>query len=171
MLSIQSQPSLIHISLVHIPHPDSVANFIKYTPHEIGTAIKTSRPQLQLNIIQVPETKYSPLFSLQVPSETGSTTFLQLFSPLKPIRNLSPSMSNLLDNFVTDNKPSQDSNRILLVPHSLPFNYTKTKILILQNLTSPLVRVIQPLVLYDNKLNQLLLLQALLNTFNKLFLH
>ena len=90
MLSIQSQPSPIHIPLVHIPHPDSVANFINYTPHEIGTAIETSRPQLQLNIIQVPGTKYSPLFSLQVPSETGSNTFLQLYSPLKPIRKLSP---------------------------------------------------------------------------------
>ena len=76
MLSIQSQPSPIHIPLVHIPHPDSVANFINYTPHEIGTAIKTSRPQLQLNTIQVPETKYSPLFFTTSSLRNGINYFL-----------------------------------------------------------------------------------------------
>ena len=78
MLSIQSQPSPIHIPLVHIPHPDSVAIFINYTPHEIWTAIETSKLQLQLNIIQVPGTKYSPLFFTTSSLRNGINYFLTI---------------------------------------------------------------------------------------------
>ena len=38
-LSNQSQQSPIHTSLVHIPLTDSVARFIKHTPHKPDTAI------------------------------------------------------------------------------------------------------------------------------------
>ena len=79
------------------------------------TAIKTVRLQPQLNLVQIPDTEYTKLPSLKLPSEL-STTSSKLYPPLKPIRKPSTSLSNLLD-VTSEFTPSQDTTGSLFVPH------------------------------------------------------
>ena len=79
------------------------------------TAIKTVRLQPQLNLVQIPDTEYTKLPSLKLPSEL-STTSSKLYPPLKPIRKPSTSLSNPLDN-TSEYTPSQDTTGSLFVPH------------------------------------------------------
>ena len=68
------------------------------------TAIKTVRLQPQLNLVHIPDTEYTPLPPLQLPSEI-STTFSKIYPPLKPLGKSSTSLPNLLDN-TSENTPS-----------------------------------------------------------------
>ena len=85
---------------MHIPNyitePETVTRYINYKP---PTATKTIRQQPQLDIIRVPDTEYTPLPSLQIPSDTDSSTRSKLYSPLIPFVNsllLYLTFSNLL---------------------------------------------------------------------------
>ena len=79
------------------------------------TAIKTVRLQPQLNLVQIPDTEYTNLPSLKLPSVL-STTPSKLYPPLKPLRKPSTSLSNLSDN-TPEYTPSQDTTGSLFVPH------------------------------------------------------
>ena len=93
----RSQTSPVNTPLVHIPNPESVAQYVNYKQ---PTAIETVRLQPQLNFVHIPDTEYTQLTSLQLPSEI-STTFLKLYSPVNPLRKPSTSLSNLLNNLLT----------------------------------------------------------------------
>ena len=76
--------------MVHIPNSESVAKYIKHKPQKLGTAIKTARllPP-QSDIVQIPKTIYI--------TDIESSTKSQIYPTLKPLRKLSTSLSNLLD--------------------------------------------------------------------------
>ena len=96
--------------MVHIPNPDSVAKYIDYKPQKLGTAIKTARllPP-QLDVVEIPKTTYS--------TDLESSTKSQIYPTLKPLKKLSTSLSNLLDDDSTQRyKPSQDSNSTIYIP-------------------------------------------------------
>ena len=80
------------------------------------TAIKTVRLQPQLNLVQIPDTEYTKLPPLKLPSEL-STTPSKLYPPLKPLRKPSTSLSNLLDNNTSDYAPSQDTSSLFVPKH------------------------------------------------------
>ena len=110
-LRTRTQPSPINTPLVHIPHPESVEQYVNYkTP----TAIKTVRLQPRLNLVHIPDTEYTHLPPLKLPSEI-STTSSKLCPPLKPLRKPSTSLSNLLDN-TSEYTPSQDTSSSLFLP-------------------------------------------------------
>ena len=111
-INTRTQQTPINTPIVHIPNPESVAQYVNY---KHPTAIKTVRLQPQLNLVQIPDTEYTKLPSLKLPSEL-STTSSKLYPPLKPIRKLSTSLSNLLDN-TSEYTPSQDTTGSLFVPH------------------------------------------------------
>ena len=79
------------------------------------TAFKTVRLQPQLNLVQIPDTEYTKLPSLKLPSEL-STTSSKIYPPLKPLRKPSTSLSNLLDN-TSDYNPSQDTSSLFVPKH------------------------------------------------------
>ena len=91
--------------------PESVEQYVNY---KHPTAIKTVRLQPQLNLVHIPDTEYTKLPPLKLPSEL-STTSSKLYSPLKPLRKPSTSLSNLLDN-TSENTTSQDTTGSLFVP-------------------------------------------------------
>ena len=93
-ITTRTQPSPINTPLVHIPNPETVEQYVKCKP---PTAIKTVRLQPQLNLVHIPDTEYTRLPPLKLPSEL-STTSSKLYPPLKPLRKPSTSLSNLLDN-------------------------------------------------------------------------
>ena len=66
-----SQPSPTHTPLVHIPNPESVERYVIYKQ---PTAINTAGLQPQLNLDLIPDTDYTPIPSLQLPSELNRTT-------------------------------------------------------------------------------------------------
>ena len=112
-ITFSSQTSSTNTPLVHIPHPETVARYVNYKP---TTAIKTVRLQPQLNFVHIPEKEYTPLPSLQLPSEK-STTSSKFYPPLKPLRKSSTSLSNLLEDNTSDYIPSKESTSSLFVPH------------------------------------------------------
>ena len=77
------QPSPSNTPLVHIPHPDYVEGYGNYKP---STAIKTVRLQPKLDLVHIPDTEYTQLPPLQLPSEIN-TTSSKIYPPLKPLEN------------------------------------------------------------------------------------
>ena len=110
-LTTRTQPSPIETPLVHIPHPETVEQYVNYKP---PTAIKTVRLQPQLNFVHIPDTEYAHLPPLKLPSEI-STTSSKIYPPLKPLRKPSTSLSNLLDN-TSGYTPSQETTSSLFLP-------------------------------------------------------
>ena len=97
--------------MVHIPNPETVEQYVNYkTP----TAIITVRLQPQLNLVHIPDPKYTHLPPLKLPSEIN-TTSSKTYPPLKPLRKPSTSLSNLLDN-TSENTPSQEFTSSLFLP-------------------------------------------------------
>ena len=86
----------------------------QYVTYKHPTAIKTVRLQPQLNLVQIPDTEYTKLPSLKLPSEL-STTSSKLYPPLKPLRKSSTSLSDL-DN-TSDYAPSQDTSSLFVPKH------------------------------------------------------
>ena len=110
-LITRTQPSPINTPLVYIPHPETVEQYVNYkTP----TAIKTVRLQPQLNLVHIPDTEYTHIPPLKLPSEI-STTSSKLYPPLKPLRKPSTSLSNFLDN-TPEYTPSQETTSSLFRP-------------------------------------------------------
>ena len=64
--------------------------------------------------MHIPDTEYTHLPPLKLPSEI-STTSSKIYPPLKPLRKLSTSLSNLLDN-TSEYTPSQETTSSLLLP-------------------------------------------------------
>ena len=62
----RSQPSPTNTPLVHIPNPESVERYVNY---KHPTAITTVRLQPQLNLVHIPDTEYTQLPSLPLPSK------------------------------------------------------------------------------------------------------
>ena len=81
-ITTRTQLSPINTHLVHIPNPETVEQCVKY---KHPTAIKTVRLQPQLNLVHIPDTEYTHLPPLKLPSEI-STTSSKLYLPLKPLR-------------------------------------------------------------------------------------
>ena len=77
------------------------------------TAIETVRLQPQLNLVHIPDTEFTKLPPLKLPSEL-STCSSKLYPPLKPLRKPT-SLLNLLDN-TSEYTPSQDTTGSLFVP-------------------------------------------------------
>ena len=111
-INTRTQQTPINTPIVHVPNPENVEQYVNY---KHLTAIKTVRLQHQLNLVQIPDTEYTKLPSLKLPSEL-STTPSKLYPPLKPLRKPSISLSNLLDN-TSEYTPSQDTTGSLFVPH------------------------------------------------------
>ena len=109
-LTTRTQSSRINTPLVHIPHPETVEQYVNY---KHPTAIKTVRLQPQLNLVHIPDTEYTHLPPLKLPSEI-STTSSKIHPPLKPLRKPSTSLSNLLDN-TSEFTPLQET------PHKFTF--------------------------------------------------
>ena len=64
----QSQPSSTHTPLIHLPNPESVERYVIYKQPSV---IKTVRLQPQLNRVHIPDTDYSLIPLLQLPSESN----------------------------------------------------------------------------------------------------
>ena len=62
----RSQPSPINTPLVHIPNPESVERYVNFKQ---PIAIKIVRLQPQFNLVHIPDTEYTQLPPLQLPSE------------------------------------------------------------------------------------------------------
>ena len=111
-ITTRTQPSPIITPLVHIQNPETVEQYVIY---KHPTAIKTVRLQPQLiNLIHIPDTEYTHLPPLKLPSEI-STTSSKLYPPLKPLRKPFTSLSNLLDN-TSEDTPSQETTSSLFLP-------------------------------------------------------
>ena len=117
-INTRPQQTPINTPIIHIPNPESVEQYVTY---KHPTAIKTVRLQPQLNLVQIPDTEYTKLPSLKLPSELSttefSTTSSKLYPPLKPLRKPSTSLSNLLDNNTSDYAPSQDTSSFFVPRH------------------------------------------------------
>ena len=111
-INTRTQQTPINTPIIHIPNPESVE---QYVTSKHPTAIKTVRLQSQLNLVQIPDTEYTKLPSLKLPSEL-STTSSKLYPPLKPLRKPSTSLSDLLDN-TSDYAPSQDTSSLFVPKH------------------------------------------------------
>ena len=111
-MNTRPQQTPINTPIIHIPNPESVEQYVTY---KHPTAIKTVRLQPQLNLVQIPDTEYTKLPSLKLPSEL-STTSSKLYPPLKPLQKPSTSLSNLLDN-TSDYAPSQDTSSLFVPKH------------------------------------------------------
>ena len=138
-ITTRTQPSPIKTPLVHIPNPETVEQYINY---KHPTAIKTVGHQPQLSLVHIPDTEYTHLPPLKLPSELSTTTS-KLYPPLKPLRKPSTSLSNLLDK-TSEYTPSQETTSSLFIPQ-LRYNLrdlpsrrlsTDTSILILSALSS-----------------------------------
>ena len=70
----QSQQSPCRTILVFISRPDTHARFFDYSHDKRQTAIQTSGLQPQMDIVHIHDAEYSPLPSLQLLSELGSST-------------------------------------------------------------------------------------------------
>ena len=112
-INTRPQQTPINTSIIHLPNPESVEQYVTY---KHPTAIKTVRLQPQLNLVQIPDTEYTKLPPLKLPSEL-STTSSKLYPPLKPLRKPSTSLSNLLDNNTSDYAPSQDTSSLFVPKH------------------------------------------------------
>ena len=92
-ITTRTQQTPINTPIVHIPNPETVEQYVNY---KHPTAKKTVRLQPRLHLVHIPDTEYTPLPPLKLPSEISTTS--QIYSPLKPLRKPSTSLSNLLDN-------------------------------------------------------------------------
>ena len=121
-INTRPQQTPINTPIIHIPNPESVEQYVTY---KHPTAIKTVRLQPQLNLVQIPDTEYTKLPPLKLPSELSttelSTTSSKLYPPLKPLRKPSTSLSNLLDNNTSDYAPSQDTSSFLYLDIDIIF--------------------------------------------------
>ena len=111
-ITTRTQPSPINTPLVHTPNPGTVEQYVNY---KHPSAIETVRLQPQLNLVHIPDTEYTRLPPLKLPSEF-STTPSKLYPPLKPLRKPSTSLSTLLDN-TSEYTPSQETTSSLFIPH------------------------------------------------------
>ena len=159
-INTRIQQTPINTPIIHIPNPESVEQYVTY---KHPTAIKTVRLQPQLNLVQIPDTEYTKLPSLKLPSEL-STTSLKLYPPLKPLRKPTTSLSNLLDN-TSDYAPSQDTSSLFVPKHRY-----NLRDLPLRRLNSPLFLAILHYDLYDNTLNHCPPTHNLQNSFMFLIL-
>ena len=80
-INTRPQQTPINTSIIHIPNPESVEQYVTYNH---PTAIKTVRLQPQLNLVQIPDTEYTKLPPLKLPSEL-STTPSKLYPPLSSV--------------------------------------------------------------------------------------
>ena len=110
-ITTRTQPSPIITPLLHKLNPETVEQYVNYKP---PTAIKTVRLQPQLNLVHIPDTEYTRLPPLKLPSEL-STTSPKLYRPLKPLRKPSTSLANLLDK-TSEYTPSQETTSSLFIP-------------------------------------------------------
>ena len=111
-ITTRTQQTSFNTPIVHIPNPESVEHYVN---HKHPTAIKTVRLQPQLNLAHIPDTEYTRLSPLKLPSEISTTSSPKIYHPLKPLRTPSTSLSNLLDN-TSEYTPSQDTTSSLFVP-------------------------------------------------------
>ena len=109
-ITTRTQPSPISTPLVHIPDPETVEQYVNY---KHPTAIKTVRLQPQLNLVHIPDTEYTRLPPLKLPSELRSTSS-KLYLSLKPLKKPSTSLSKLLDN-TSEYSPSQETTSSLFI--------------------------------------------------------
>ena len=109
-IATRTQPSPINNPLVHIPNPEFVEQYVNY---KHPTAIKTVRLQPQLNLVYIPDTEYTRLPPLILPSELSTSS--KLYPPLKPLRKPSTSLSNLSDN-TSEYAPSRETTSSLFIP-------------------------------------------------------
>ena len=72
-ITTRTQPSPIKTTLVHIPNPKTVEQYV-ITLYKHPTAIKTVRLQPQLNLVHIPDTEYTHLPPLKLPSEVSTTS-------------------------------------------------------------------------------------------------
>ena len=86
----RSQTSPTNTPLVHIQHTESVERYVNY---KHSTAIKTVKLQPQLKLVHIPDTEYTQLPSLQVPSEMRETSSKIYPAPI-PLRKSSTYLSN-----------------------------------------------------------------------------
>ena len=102
-ITTRTQPSPINTPLVHLPNPETVEQYVNY---KHPTAIKTVRLQPQLNLVHIPDTEYTRLPPLKLPSEL-STTPSKLYPPLKlrdfPSRRLRTDTSTLILSALSSN--------------------------------------------------------------------
>ena len=110
-ITTRTQQTPINTPIVNIPNPETVEQYVNY---KHPTAIKTVRLQPQLNLVHIPDTEYTRLPPLKLPSELSNTSS-KLNPPLKPLRKPSTSLSNLLVN-TSEHTPSQDTTSSLFVP-------------------------------------------------------
>ena len=66
-----------------------------------------------MNLVHIPDTEYTHLPPLKLPSEISTTS--KIYPPLKPLRKLSTSLSNLLDN-TSEYTPSQETTSSIFLP-------------------------------------------------------
>ena len=110
-ITTPTQQTPINTPKLHIPNPKTVEQYVNY---KHPTAIKTVRLQPQLNLVHIPDTEYTRLPPLKLPSELSNTSS-KLYPPLKSVQKPSSSLSNLLDN-TSEYTPSQDTTSSLFVP-------------------------------------------------------
>ena len=113
-INTRLQQTPIDTPIIHIPNTESVEQYVTYK-YKHPTAIKTVRLHPQLNIVQIPDTEYTKLPSLKLPSEL-STTSSKFYPPLKLLRKPSTLLSNLLDK-TSDYAPSQDTSSLFVPKH------------------------------------------------------
>ena len=109
-ITTRTQSSPINTPLVHIPNLETVEQYVNY---KHPTAIKTVRLQPQLNLVHIPDSGYTRLPPLKLPSELSNTTS-KLYPPLKPLRKPSTSLSNLLDK-TSEFTSSQETTRSVFI--------------------------------------------------------
>ena len=90
---------------MYIPNPETVEQNVNY---KHPTAFKIVRLQSQLNLVHIPDTEYTHLPPLKLPSEISTTSTQTLRKP-------STSLSNLLDN-TSEYTPSQETTSSLFLP-------------------------------------------------------
>ena len=88
-MTTRTQPSPIYTPLVHVSNSETVEQYVNY---KHPTAIKTVRLQTELNLVHIPDTEYTRLPPLNLPSEISTTSSI-LYSLLKPHRKPSTSLS------------------------------------------------------------------------------
>ena len=66
-----------------------------------------------MDLVQIPDIEYTPLPSLQLPSESSNTS--HIYPPLKLLKHSSTSLSNLLDS-ASEYQPQTDTSSFDIVP-------------------------------------------------------
>ena len=108
----EPQPSPTHTPLIHIANSKSVERFVNYKQ---STAIKTVRRQPQLNLVHIPDSEFTPIPPLQLPTDSNRTTS-ETYPPRKPLRKSCTSPSNFLQD-ASEYTSSHKSTRSPFIPH------------------------------------------------------